>query len=66
MHLANNILVGPGPTAMISDKTGTWQHNLYLDVTCVARPPTATRSWPIPTCSRREPPLRSNAQTVSG
>jgi hypothetical protein len=39
MHLTNNILVGPGPQATIYDKTGTWQNNLYLDVTCVARPP---------------------------
>ncbi len=39
MHLANNILVGPGPEATIYDRTGTWTHNLYLNVTCVARPP---------------------------
>ncbi len=39
MHLANNLLIGPGPGALIFDKTGTWQSNLYLGVTCSARPP---------------------------
>jgi hypothetical protein len=38
MHVANNLLVGPGPGARIIDKTGTWQNNLYLDVTCTTRP----------------------------
>ena len=38
MQLANNILIGPGPEASIYDKTGTWSHNLYLDLTCSARP----------------------------
>lgn len=38
MHLANNILVGPGPQALIYDKNGTWQNNLYDDVACAARP----------------------------
>jgi hypothetical protein len=38
MSVANNLLVGPGAGAQIVDRTGTWQHNLYLDLTCAARP----------------------------
>ena len=38
MHLANNILVGPGPSAMIDDQAGTWSNDLYFDVTCLSRP----------------------------
>jgi Right handed beta helix region len=39
IHLTNNLLIGPGPNSLIIDETGTWEHNLYLDVTCAARPP---------------------------
>lgn len=34
---ANNIIVGPGVQATITDPLSTWQNNLYLNVSCVQR-----------------------------
>ena len=39
VDFTNNIIVGPDAGATISDQPSTWQHNLYLNVSCVVRGP---------------------------
>lgn len=38
-HFTNNVIVGPGVGAAISDKLSTWHSNLYVDVSCTVRQP---------------------------